>query len=136
MKNKKILIPSDGTQRTEKVIDFICSIGNILTLNIVVVYIVEVPRDLPLHNSMPEQDAMAASAMSRAEEIALKYKVPIHTTKIFARNTDDCIVATAQEMKCDIVALAHENPKYKFIASPSMNIYQRAKCNVWLFNNK
>ena len=136
MNNKTILIPSDGTQRTEQIIDFICSIGNMLSLKIIVAYVIEVPRDMPLHSSIPGSDIKANDAIKHALSIAFRHDIRIETTKIFARNADDCIISTAQEMKCDIIALAHESAKYKFVTSPSMNIYQRAKCDVWLFNNK
>lgn len=136
MKYKNILIPLDDTAKTDKIVDFVCSINSIINAKINVVYVIEVPRELPLNTIIPEKDEKAKMALKKAEEIAQKNNADIHTAIIYARTAEDSILSTAEELKCDMIALSHENPKYKFFASSSMNVFQRAKCNIWLFNIK
>ena len=136
MHNKKILIPSDGNPKTEDIITLICALGKTFSFKIVFLYIVIVPRDLQLHSRVAEYEELAEKTLEKALKIAKSHGVEIETEKVYARNLEDSILSSALELKCDVIALAHEDAKYKFIPSPSANIYQRAKCDVWIFNNK
>ena len=133
---KNILIPTDGTPTSEEIIEFICSIQGNINAVINVIYIIEVPRNLPLNADLPEKVELARDAITRVQMIAEKYVVNINTSIIYARTSDDSIITTAQELKCDVIAIAQDNHKLRIFSNTASNIYQRAKCNVWLFNNK
>lgn len=133
---KNILIPTDGKRTSEDVIEFICSIQKVINAVINVVYVIEVPRNLPLGAEMPDKVEGARLAINRAKDIAAKYGVNINTSVIYARTMEDSIIATAQELKCDVIAIAQDNQKLRIFSNAASNIYQRAKCSVWLFNNK
>jgi nucleotide-binding universal stress UspA family protein len=133
---KNILIPTDGTIISEGVIEFICSINCVIDARINVVYVIEVPRNLPLHTIMPEKVNYAKSALIRAIEIAEKYNVEINTLTIYSRTVEDSIIITCEDLKCDVIAIAQDNQKLRIFANKASSIYQRAKCSVWLFNNK
>jgi nucleotide-binding universal stress UspA family protein len=133
---KSILIPTDGTRTSEDIIEFICSIQEVMNAAIYVVYVIEVPRNLPLGEPMPDKVELAQQAVNRVRGIAEKYKVQLNISIIYARTTEDSIISTAQELKCDVIAIAQDNQKLRIFSNVASNIYQRAKCNVWLFNNK
>ena len=136
MAYKSILIPTDGTRISEDIIEFICSIQQVMNAAINVVYVIEVPRNLPLGEPMPEKVELAQQAINRVRDIAGKYDAQLNTSIIYARTTEDSIISTAQEFKCDVIAIAQDNQKLRIFSNIASNIYQRAKCSVWLFNNK
>ncbi|MCX7710943.1 MAG: universal stress protein [Clostridia bacterium] len=136
MAYRNILIPTDGTQTSENIIEFICSIQKVMKAQINVVYVVEVPRNLPLGIPIPEKADLAREAVERVKAIAEKHDVQVNTSIIYARTMDDSIMSTAEELKCDVIAIAQDNQKLRFFSNNASNIYQRAKCSVWLFNNK
>ena len=136
MAYKSILIPTDGTQINENIIEFICSIQQVMNAVINVVYVIEVPRNLPLGEPMPEKVELAQQAINRVRDIAGKYEAQLNTSIIYARTIEDSIISTAQEFKCDVIAIAQDNQKLRIFSNIASNIYQRAKCSVWLFNNK
>ncbi|MCX7747032.1 MAG: universal stress protein [Clostridia bacterium] len=136
MECKNILIPTDGKRSCEDIIDLICSIQRVIGTNIHVIYVIEVPRNLPLNAQMPDKVEYARASIERALKIAEKHEVMIHTSIIYARTVEDSIISTAEDLKCDVIAIAQDNHKLRIFANSAANIYQKAKCNVWLFNNK
>lgn len=131
-----ILIPTDGKQTSEDIIEFICSIQKVVECKINVVYVIEVPRSLPLEIKQPEKSEMASDILEKASKIAEKYSVEIFTSVIYSRTIEDSIITTAQDLKCDVIAISQDNQKLRIFSNMASNIYQRAKCSVWLFNNK
>lgn len=136
MKCKNILIPTDGNPSSQEVIDFLCSAQRILDCALHVVYIIEVPRNLPLGTQIPEKVQAAKAALEQAEAVAARVGAVIQTSTVYARTAEDSILSTAQDLKCDVIAIAQENQKLRLFSNTALNINQRAKCSVWLFNNK
>ncbi|MDP4182060.1 MAG: universal stress protein [Bacillota bacterium] len=133
---KKILIPTDGKKPSEDIIDFICAIQGITQSEITVIYVIEVPRNLPLHAEVPEKIEAARLAIDTANKIAAKYGVNISTSIIYSRTAEDSILFTAEDLKADVIAIAQDNHKLRIFANTASSIYQRSKCSVWLFNSK
>lgn len=131
---KNILVPADGTSASEEIIRFVCSLQHLIQGDIHIVCVVEVPRSLPLNECPPEKLKEARSVIKASEEIAMEYKARVQTQIIYARTAEDSIMATADELKCDLIAIAQNNQKLKLFANTALNIYQRAKCSVWLVN--
>lgn len=136
MKFKNILIPTDGSKSSEQVIELICSMHGILNANITIIFIVEIPRNLPLGAIIPEKVEAAREALKNSHAIAERLGVPITTSTIYARTSEDTILSTSEELKCDVIAIAQDNQKLRIFSNLALNINQRAKCNVWVFNNK
>ncbi len=136
MMYSNILIPTDGSEASERIIRFICRIGNTFPAEIHVVHAVEVPRSLPLNECPPDKLNAAREIISKALDVAEECGVNIKTQIIFARTAEDSILETAEQLRCDTIALAQGKSRMRLIANSSMNIYSRAKCNVWLINLK
>lgn len=133
---KNILIPTDGMKAGEDVIEFICSIQKVIAAVIHVIYVLEVPRNLPLDADLPDKLATAKAAIDKAITIAQKYRVVLNTSIVYARSAEDAVISTAADLKCDVIAIAQDNHKLGIFADTAAAIYQKAKCNIWLFNNK
>lgn len=136
MKYKSILIPTDGTGSSQDVIELVCSMQKILNTEIHVIYIIEIPRNLPLGAIIPDKVESAKAALGHAQIIADRLGARITTSTIYARTSEDTIISTSEDLKCDVIAIAQDNPKLRIFSNMALNINQRAKCNVWIFNNK
>ncbi len=136
MNCKSILIPTDGSSSSERVIELVCSMQQALNASIHVIYVMEIPRNLPLGTIIPEKAEVAKSALQNAQDIAGRYNVNINTSTIYARTSEDTIISTSEELKCDVIAIAQDNQRARIFSNMALNINQRAKCNVWVFNNK
>lgn len=136
MEFKSIMIPLDGTPSNEEMVEFFCSLQKALNSELFLVRVVEVPRNLPLDAELPELAAAAKSSIQNAVRISEKYGVPLNTSIIYARSSEDAIISTASDLKVDVIAIAQDNHKLGIFANAAANIYQRAKCSVWLFNNR
>ncbi len=136
MKYKSILIPTDGSASSEEVIELVCSMQKVLEASIHVIYVVEIPRNLPLGTIIPDKVESARAALSGAQQTADRLGVVINTSTIYARTSEDTILSTSEELKCDVIAIAQDNRKLRIFSNMALNINQRAKCSVWIFNNK
>ncbi len=136
MMYRKILIPIDGKKPSEDIVDFICSIQGVTGLEITIIYVIEVPRSLPLHAELPDKVESARFAIATANEIAARHGVNIDTSIIYSRAAEDSILMTAEDIKADVIAIAQDNQKLRIFSNMASSIYQRAKCSVWLFNSK
>jgi nucleotide-binding universal stress UspA family protein len=131
---KKILVPAEGTAGSDEFIRFVCSLQKLENAEIHIVYVVEVPRSLPLSECPSEKLDEAHQIIKNVENIALECGAKIQTQIIYARTTEDSILATAEQLRCDVIAISQNNPKMKLFTNVPLNIYQRAKCSVWLIN--
>lgn len=133
---KNILIPTDGMKAGEDVIEFICSIQKVIQAMIHVIYVLEVPRNLPLDAELPDKLDTAKAVIDKAMAISQKYQVIINTSIVYARSAEEAVISTAADLKCDVIAIAQDNHKLGIFSNTAATIYQKAKCNIWLFNNK
>lgn len=120
----------------EDVIEFICSIQKVIQAMIHVIYVLEVPRNLPLDAELPDKLDTAKAVIDKAMAISQKYQVVINTSIVYARSAEEAVISTAADLKCDVIAIAQDNHKLGIFSNTAATIYQKAKCNIWLFNNK
>lgn len=133
---KNILIPTNGGKAYEDIIEFICSIQPVIQAEIHVTYMLEVPRNLPLDADLPDKSNLARAALDQAVKIGRKYQVSLNTSVVFTRSAEDAVISTAEDLKCDVIVIVQDNHKLGIFGDAAAAIYQKAKCNVWLFNNK
>ncbi|MCL6588876.1 MAG: universal stress protein [Firmicutes bacterium] len=133
---KNILIPTDGSKAYEDIVEFICSIYPVIQAQIHVAYMLEVPRNLPLDADLPDKSSFARAVLDKAVKTGEKYQAPVSTSVVFTRSAEDAVISTAGELKCDLIVIVQDNHKLGFFGDAAAAIYQKAKCNVWLFNNK
>jgi nucleotide-binding universal stress UspA family protein len=133
---KNVLIPIDGRENSMDVVEFFCMIQNTTNFVIHVVYVIEVPRNLPLDTELPEQYEKAQDSLLKAVKISEKYNTLINTSVIYSRTMEDSILTTAQNLKCELIAIHQDAQRLRIFGNIASNISQRAKCSVWIFNNK
>jgi nucleotide-binding universal stress UspA family protein len=102
---KRILVPTLGLPYSEKGIELACRLGVEQEAEIVLTYVLEIPRTLPLNAPIPESEAEANEALERGKEIVeLHHLVPILRLER-AREAGEGIVKVAKENQVDVIVL-------------------------------
>jgi nucleotide-binding universal stress UspA family protein len=102
---KRILVPTLGLPYSEKGIELACRLGIEQEAEIVLTYVLEIPRTLPLNAPIPESEAEANEALKRGKEIVeLHHLVPILRLER-AREAGEGIVKVAKENQVDVIVL-------------------------------
>jgi nucleotide-binding universal stress UspA family protein len=102
---KKILVPTSGMPYSEKGIELACRLGMEQKAEIVLTYVLEVPRTLPLGAPLPEAEAIAQQALERGKDIVeLHQLVPIVLIER-AREAGEGIIKAAKDNQADVIVL-------------------------------
>lgn len=102
---KRILVPTSGVTYAEKAIELACRLGVEQQAEIVLTYVMEIPRTLPLNASIPEAETEANLSLERGKEIVeLHNLIPI-TRLERAREAGEGIIKVAKENDVDVIVL-------------------------------
>jgi hypothetical protein len=64
---------------------------------------------------MPDKVETARMAINTAVKIAEKYDVKNRNSIIYSRSAEDSILATAEDLKCDVIAIAQDNQRLRIL---------------------
>jgi nucleotide-binding universal stress UspA family protein len=102
---KRILVPTSGVTYSEKGVELACRLGAEQKAEIVLTYVLEIPRTLPLNAPIPEVETQANEALERGKEIVeLHHLVPILRLER-AREAGEGIVKVAKDNEVDVIVL-------------------------------
>ena len=102
---KRILVPTSGVPYSEKGIELACRLGVEQEAEIVLTYVLEIPRTLPLNAPIPEAEKEADEALKRGKEIVeLHNLIPILRLER-AREAGEGIVKVAKDNDVDVIVL-------------------------------
>jgi len=102
---KRILVPTSGVPYSEKGIELACRLGVEQEAEIVLTYVLEIPRTLPLNAPIPEAEKEANEALKRGKEIVeLHHLTPILRLER-AREAGEGIVKVAKDNDVDVIVL-------------------------------
>jgi nucleotide-binding universal stress UspA family protein len=102
---KRILVPTSGVPYSEKGIELACRLGAEQKAEIVLTYVLEIPRTLPLNAPIPEAETQANEALERGKEIIeLHHLVPVLRLER-AREAGEGIVKVAKDNEVDVIVL-------------------------------
>jgi nucleotide-binding universal stress UspA family protein len=102
---KTILVPTSGAPYSERGIELACRLGIEQKAQIVLTYVIEVPRTLPLNASMDEAEKVANEALTRGQEIVeLHNLIPVLQLER-AREAGEGIIKVAQDKEADLIVL-------------------------------
>jgi len=102
---KRILVPTSGVPYSEKGIELACRLGAEQEAEIVLTYVLEIPRTLPLNAPIPEAEKEAEEALKRGKEIVeLHHLIPILRLER-AREAGEGIVKVAKDNDVDVIVL-------------------------------
>jgi len=102
---KRILVPTSGRPYSERGIELACRLGAEHQAEIVLTYVIEIPRTLPLDAPMPEAEEKANQALNRGKEIVELHHLPPVLLIERAREAGEGIVRAAKDNQADVIVL-------------------------------
>lgn len=108
---KRILVPTIGSSYSERGVELACRLGEAQKAEILVAYVIEVQRTLPLGTPLPDAEKSADYALERASSIAVTHHLPV--TKIIhrARLAGEEITRIAKDLDVDMIVLGIRSEK-------------------------
>jgi nucleotide-binding universal stress UspA family protein len=86
-------------------VELACRLAQEHQAEIILVYVIEVPRTLPLNMPLERAEADARDALNTARQVVELHNLPVRTVIRRARQAADGIIAAAREHGADIIVL-------------------------------
>jgi nucleotide-binding universal stress UspA family protein len=102
---KRILVPTVGTMFAGREVELACRMGEDQKAEILLAYLLEVPRTLPLEAPMPQDEAKAREALELAKTIVDLHGLPWRMEILRARVAGEKIAQVAREEDIDLIIL-------------------------------
>jgi len=102
---KRILVPTSGMPYSERGIELACRLGAGHQAEILLTYVIEIPRTLPLNAPMPEDEEKANQALNRGKEIVELHHLTPVTSIERAREAGEGIIRAAKDNQADVIVL-------------------------------
>jgi nucleotide-binding universal stress UspA family protein len=102
---KRILVPTVGNVFAGREVELACRLGEDQKAEILLAYLLEVPRTLPLDASMPEEEGRAKEALEMAKTIVDLHKLPSTMKVLRSRVAGQEIVRAADEQGVDMIII-------------------------------
>ncbi|MDI6782619.1 MAG: universal stress protein [bacterium] len=130
---KRILVPTHGMPYSDRGVELACRLGAEQNAEIVLTYILEVPRTLPLGAELPKEEEKANEALARAEAIVNLHGLRAVAKLDRAREAAEEIIRSAKEYDVDIIVMGvrpRVNPAQTVIGKTTDILLRRAPCEV------
>jgi nucleotide-binding universal stress UspA family protein len=102
---KRILVPTIGNVFAGREVELACRLGQEQKAEILLAYLMEVPRTLPLDAAMPEEETKAKEALEMAKTIVDLHGLPSTMEVLRARVAGEKIAQTAREQEVDMIVV-------------------------------
>ena len=102
---KRILVPTIGMPYSERGIELACRLGEEQRAEIILIYVVEVPRTLPLNAPLPADEIRAKEALDRGREIVELRELNAITRMERAREAWEGIIRSAKDYEVDLIVM-------------------------------
>jgi nucleotide-binding universal stress UspA family protein len=102
---KRILVPTSGTPYAEKAVELACRLGAEQKAEIVLTYVMEIPRTMPLNASIPEAEKQGNEALNRGQEIVELHHLLSIKRLERAREAGEGIIKVAKDNEVDVIVL-------------------------------
>ncbi len=130
---KILLVPTQGTPYSERGVEIACRLGTEQNATLVFVYIIEVPRTLPLNAIMENEDKKAKEAIEQAEKLAILHKMKSIAVVARSRTAGEEIIKIAQRRDADVIVMGirqHVGLKENILGRTSDVVLRKASCEV------
>lgn len=132
----RLLVPLDGSDASYHALGSACDIAKLHRASVSTLYVIEVPRTLPVDADLQKEFDRGEQILSRAEEVARSHKVKLEGSMCQARQAGHAIVDEAIESDVDaiVVGVDYERPFGRFrLGRLPQYVLAHAPCEVWLF---
>ena len=131
----RILVPVRGAPIDQDALLLSSEIARQSKAMLYVVYIIEVPRTLPLHASPDSEMDAAETVLSQMESTCERQHVKVETELLQARQTGPAVVAEATERGADLIVMgmSYKRRYGDFTLGDAIPyILEYAMCPVWV----
>ncbi len=132
----RLLVPVDGSDASYHALHSACELAKLHRAKVASLYVIEVPRTLPLDADLHSEFDRGEQILSRAEEVARSHKVKLDGSMCQARQAGHAIVDEAIESDADaiVVGVDYQRPYGRFrLGRLPQYVLAHAPCEVWLF---
>lgn len=130
---KKILVPTVGEPYSERGVELACRLGDEQEAEILLVYVIEVPRTMPLSIPLAEAENRANAALERAESIVKLRGLPSQRLIQRARLAGEEIARIARDRDVDMIVLGispEQGLRREFLGRTSDIVLRHSPCEV------
>ncbi len=130
---RSILVPTLGATFAGREVELACRLGQDQKAQIVLAYVLEVPRTLPLGAAMPQAEEKANEALKLAKTIVDLHGLPSRTEILRARVAGERIAQAAGEEGVDLIVVglkAGMNLPYETFARTVDILMKKAPCEL------
>ncbi len=100
---RMILVPTTGSIYSQRGVELACRLAEEQGASIALVYVIEVPRTLPLDAPMDAVEQEAKDALDTARQVVLMHNLTVLTIVQRARAAGDGIIAAANDHHADLI---------------------------------
>jgi APA family basic amino acid/polyamine antiporter len=101
----QLLVPLMGSRVTVEMMVLACQLATEKDASIDVVYVIEVPMNLPLDAGLSNESQKATDVLNQATAIGRQFRVPVQTSVITARSAGRAIIEEAKARRSEVILL-------------------------------
>jgi nucleotide-binding universal stress UspA family protein len=126
-----ILVPTTGVRYSQRAVELACRLAEEHGAEILLVYVIEVPRTLQLDVSLPPAEENARHALETAREVVQLHNLPVRTLVQRARAAGDGIISAAEDHEADLIVMGILGGRYGHVWGRTAEaLLHRAPCEV------
>ncbi|MBT5773010.1 MAG: universal stress protein [Dehalococcoidia bacterium] len=132
---KAFLVPLDGTDAAYGALVAACGVARKTRAAVHALYVIEVPRSLPIEADMVAEGQRGEEVLERAEELAAALDVRLEAELLQARQEAHVILDEAAERGADaiVIGLEYHRPYGRYeLGKVATYVLERAPGFVWL----
>lgn len=139
-KLSSFLVPVDGSDASDNALAITCDVARRKRASVTALYVIEVPRSLPLEAELEPEAERGEQILTRAEQIADAHDIQIEGALLQAREAGQALVDEAVQLGVDaiVVGLGFRHRPY---GRPQLGrlpqyVLTNAPCQVWLIRQE
>ncbi len=132
---ERILLPVNGSAMDHQALELATEIVRSNRGSLFIVYVIEVPRELPLDAPMNEQVSVAEAALAEMEEFCNQQHCQVAAELLQARQAGPAVVNEITERDADLVILGmdHQRRFGEFTLGDAVPyVLEHSPCAVWV----
>lgn len=132
----RYLVPVDGSAASYAALAATCDVARLHRSDVAALFVIEVPRTLPLDADMRAAFDRGEDILTQAEQIGHDHKVNVDASMCQARQAGHAVVDEAIEDGTDaiVVGVDYHRPYGRFrLGRLPEYVLANAPCEVWLF---
>ena len=132
----RYLVPLDGSDAAYAALASTCDVARLHRAGVSALFVIEVPRTLPLTADMRSNVERGEDILTHAEQVGRDHKVKVDASMCQARQAGHAVVDEAIEDGVDaiVVGVGYHRPYGRFrLGRLPEYVLANAPCEVWLF---